>query len=300
MGNAMLIDTHNHMYYHNLNETDLIGEMDAYGIDLAWLLTWYLPPGQHNPRSHQVFSPLNLRLDGTHEGATLDHLLGMRDSYPNRFIAGYCPCPYEGEADKLFEAAHRLHGVRVCGEWSYRLHLDDPRSLELFRTAGGLGAPVVLHMDVPYRPDSEGNPAYQTHWFGGTLDNLERALQACPETVFVGHAPGFWRYISADVDRATESNPAGPVVPASRLHQLFDRYPNIWADLSAGSGLNALNRDPQHAREFLIRYADRLLFGRDAPGNKLQEFLPTLDLPQDVSEKIYYKNALRLVPVDVP
>jgi len=49
---------------------------------------------------------------------------------------------------------------------------------------------------------------------------------------------------------------------------------------------------------FLIEYQDRLLFGRDAPGNALQVHLEELDLPRDVREKIYCENALRLVPLE--
>lgn len=292
----MRIDAHMHVNYQGMDAGSLVAEMDACGIDLAWLLTWYLPPGQEAPRSGAGFSPLNFRPDGTHAGATLDHILAARDRYPGRFVAGYCPCPYEGSAADLFESAWRMHGVRVCGEWSYRLLLDDPRSIQLFRRAGELGAPVVIHVDVPYLPGEKSRPTYQNCWYGGDIRNLERALQACPDTVFIGHAPGFWRYISGDAATAVEAYPPGPVTPGGELHTLFDDYPNLYADLSSGSGLNALSRDPGHARDFLIHRADRLLYGRDGKGNDLQEFLPSVDLPQDVLDKIYYKNAARLVP----
>jgi predicted TIM-barrel fold metal-dependent hydrolase len=90
--------------------------------------------------------------------------------------------------------------------------------------------------------------------------------------------------------------PKGAVKPGGRIYRLFDENPNLWADLSAGSARGALQRDPQHAKEFLSRYADRLLFARDIYGGELNEFLTMLDLPTDVREKIYFKNALRLVP----
>ncbi|MCE2438413.1 MAG: amidohydrolase family protein [Candidatus Latescibacteria bacterium] len=294
----MRIDAHMHVNYQGMDAGSLVSEMDAYGIDLAWLLTWYLPPGQDAPRFGGGFSPLNYRPDGTHAGATLDHILAACDRYPGRFIAGYCPCPYEGSAADLFESAWRMHGVRVCGEWSYRLQLDDPRSIQLFRRAGELGAPVVLHLDVPFLPDDNGNPTYQNHWCGGDVGNLERALQACPNTVFIGHAPGFWRYISGDAATSPESYPSGPVAPGGELHSLLDNHPNLFADLSSGSGLNALRRDPEHARDFLIHRADRLLYGRDNTGNELQEFLPSLDLPRAVLDRIYFKNAASLVSID--
>ena len=68
--------------------------------------------------------------------------------------------------------------------------------------------------------------------------------------------------------------------------------------MSAGSGLNALTRMEDGGRDFLIEYQDRLLFGRDAPGNALQVHLEALDLPRDVREKIYCENALRLIPLE--
>ena len=185
----MIIDSHQHAYYHGFNPAGVIAEMDQFGIDVTWLLTWYHPPAEHAPGSSRAFNPCNIRPDGTHAGATLGELLDARDCHPDRFIAGYCPCPSEGDAPALFEAAYHMHGVRVCGEWSYRMLLDDPRALELFHKAGELKCPVVLHLDVPYLPDENGKQVYQTYWYGGGAAPLERTLQACPDTVFIGHAP---------------------------------------------------------------------------------------------------------------
>jgi len=288
----MIIDAHNHIYYHGLNAEGVLDEMDRFGFDLTWLLTWYLPPSEHIPNSHRTFNPSNVRPDGTHEGTTLNDLSRACEKYPNRFIAGYCPCPTEGNAAAQFEAAVTMHNVRICGEWSYRTVLDDPRAIELFQTAGSLNAPVVLHIDTPYL-----NGIYQEDWYGGEIDTLDRALEKCPHTIFVGHAPGFWRHISGDEKTDPQKYPSGPVTPNGRLFDLLKRHKNLWADLSAGSGLNALKRQDDGGRDFLITYQDRLLFGRDAPGNDLQEYLNTLNLPDDVAEKIYYKNALRLVPL---
>jgi predicted TIM-barrel fold metal-dependent hydrolase len=77
---------------------------------------------------------------------------------------------------------------------------------------------------------------------------------------------------------------------------MLRNYPNLCADLSAGSGLNALQRDPAFAVDFLLEFQDRLLYGRDDFNNRLQEFLDGLGLPQEVLLKVYAANALRLVP----
>ena len=150
---------------------------------------------------------------------------------------------------------------------------------------------------MPWLPDDQGKPVFQPNWYGGTVANLRRALEACPDTVFIGHAPGFWREISGDADDAGQNYPDGLVTPGGRLFELFDSFSNLFADLSAGSGLNALKRDPDHAKQFLLRYQDRLLFGRDYYGGDLDAFLGTIDLPQEVAAKIHCENAQKLVPV---
>ena len=120
-------------------------------------------------------------------------------------------------------------------------------------------------------------------------------VAACPETTFIAHGPGFWRYISGDAETAAAGYPDGPVVEGGRVAALLEALPNLHADLSAKSGLNALQRDPAHGRAFLLRYHDRLLFGRDGFGSELHEFLQSLELPAEAVENIYHRNAERLL-----
>jgi hypothetical protein len=295
----MIIDSHQHVFWHGRDDAGLVADMDEQGIRQAWLLSWEILPHEDERSYHGVLNPRHVRPDGTHLGIPLSDLLLTRDRYPDRFVLSYCPHPQLPDAPKLFEAAYHIHRARVCGEWKFRLPFDDPRCLELFRKAGELRCPVVLHLDVPYLPDPEtGRPVYQRSWYGGTVANLERALIACPETTFIGHAPGFWREISGDADDAPKAYPTGPVQPGGRLYGLFERYPNLYADLSAGSALGALRRDREHARSFLCRFADRLLFGRDFYGGELLEFLASLELPSEVRDRILHENARRLVPED--
>jgi len=292
-----LIDTHQHVFWWNRDDRGLIEDMDAHGIDIAWLLSWEIAPWEDAKSYHSVLNPLNVRPDGTHAGIPLRDLLTAHNNYPGRFVLGYCPHPLIGEASSLLRSAVKMYNVRVCGEWKFRTPFDDPRCLELFHTAGELNLPVVLHLDVPYL-QIEGKSTFQSNWYGGTVANLERALQACPETTFIGHAPGFWREISGDADSAPAGYPRGPVTPGGRLYDLFDRYENLYADLSAGSGRFALERDPEHAVKFINRYSDRLLFARDYYEQDLHNFLQTLDLDQATINKIYFENALKLVPLD--
>jgi predicted TIM-barrel fold metal-dependent hydrolase len=292
---SKIVDSHQHVCWHQRNACGLVADMDTHGIAYAWLLTFCIGPAEETPEDHQYFNPALHRSDDTHPGLPLSELLSAEAQFPGRFVLGYCPNPAWRSAVALLEAAHRMHGARVCGEWKYRQLFDDPRSLEIFHAAGRLKMPVVLHLDVPYLKNAAGGRDYQPLWCGGTVANLERALQACPETVFVGHAPGFWREISGDADDCPQQYPDGAVTPDGRLFALFDRYPNLCADLSAGSGYTALTRNPEHAAAFLTRYADRILFARDYYEQKLHTFLQTLPLSVETVEKIYWRNAERLV-----
>ena len=287
----MIIDSHQHVFWHWRNDADLIADMDSHGIDVAWLLTWEITPAEEDPNWVRILNPAHVRRDGSHAGVPLSDLLLASSRHPGRFILGYCPHPAVGNAPALFESAYHIHRVRVCGEWKFRMAFEDPRCIALFKKAGELKCPVVLHLDVP---TLAGKP--QQMWFGGTVDNLERALQQCPDTIFIGHAPGFWRYISGDAETNPDAYATGPVTPGGRVVELLDKYPNLYADLSAGSGLNALRRDPKHAADFVHRFADRLLFARDYYGGELLDFLRSMNLPQDVSDKILFRNAEKLVP----
>lgn len=291
----MLIDSHQHVFWHRRDDAGLIADMDEHDIDLAWLLTWEIAPEEDWRHFHRALNPANLRPDGTHAGITLRDLLITRDRYPDRFVLGYCPHPLYGDAPSLFEAAYYMHGVRVCGEWKFRVLFDDPRCLNLFRKAGELKCPVVLHIDVPYRVDENGERQYQEKWYAGTIDNLERALIACPETNFIGHAPGFWRCISGDAESDPAEYPDGPVTPGGRIEALFEKYPNLYADLSAGSGRRAMSRDLENAKRFIQRFSHRLLFGRDIYGGTLWELLQSLELPQSVMDNLCFKNAQSLL-----
>ncbi len=288
-----IIDSHQHVFWHGRDDAGLVADMDEHGIEYAWLLSWEIPPAEDNPSYHAVLNPIHVRPDGTHCGIPLEDLLLTRDRNPGRFLVGFCPHPLVGNAPARMRAAARIHKVNICGEWKFRLPFDDPRCLEVFYVAGEFGLPVVLHLDVPYLL-KDGKRTYQPSWYGGTVDHLERALRACPDTIFVGHAPGFWREISADADSDPTAYPKGPLAGRGRLYHLFDTCPNLWADLSAGSALNALKRDPANATEFLTTYHERLLFGRDYYGQDLHEFLQTLSLPAEVTERIYWQNAERL------
>ena len=115
-----------------------------------------------------------------------------------------------------------------------------------------------------------------------------------------GHGPGWWASISGDVKPADLGGyPTGPVAPGGALDTLMGKYPNLFGDLSAGSGVGAITRDPKFGREFLIRRADRLMFGSDIlrPRQNIGqlELYRQLDLPAEVQAKVFRNNARRVL-----
>lgn len=286
----MLIDSHQHTNWHGTSADDVVKNMDAAGIDVSWLLTWEVPEGEYDPYYKSVFDPRCV-------GMPLEDIVAACERFPSRFVAGYAPDPRRPDAIERLEAAVKMHGVRVYGELKLRVLFDDPDVVRMFRKCGELGLPVVFHIDIP----AKERPKFpqRDYWYCVDIDRLETVLKLCPDTTFIGHAPGFWRHISGDGYAAEGAYPKGLVTPGGRVQELLRKYKNLYADLSAGSGLTAISRPPEgHGRAFLIEFQDRLLFGRDCFDSKLMDFLKTQDLPRDAWDKITHRNALRLVPLE--
>src|SRR4029079_18811720 len=90
------------------------------------------------------------------------------------------------------------------------------------------------------------------------------ARKSQPGCNFIGHGPGWWASISGDVtERDLGGYPKGKVAPGGAIDRLMEKYPNLYGDLSAGSGASASSRDLEFGREFLIRRQDRICFGTD-------------------------------------
>jgi len=219
------------------------------------------------------------------------------ERHPTRFVPGYAPDPRRPDAIERLESAVKTYGVRVYGELKVRIVLDDPDVLRVFRTCGDLGLPVLIHIDVPAR--ERPTPPARDYWYCVDIDRLETVMEACPDTVFIGHAPGFWRHISGDGYDAEGAYPKSDVTSGGRVVELLAQCPNLYADLSAPSALNAISRPPEgQGRRFLIEFQDKLLFARDCFDDSLSDFLKQQALPADVWDKITSQNALQLVPLD--
>jgi len=173
-------------------------------------------------------------------------------------------------------------GARGFGEHKVGLNFDDPLMMQIYEACSEVGIPLLFHLDAIRGKDTPGLP------------RLEHAIKTFPKLNFIGHGPGWWASISGDC-KNLGAYPKGPVTPGGAIERLMERYPNIYGDLSAGSGANSISRDMEFGRGFLVRRQDRVMFGTDylQPGQPVPQFelFETLKLPESVEAKIFRKNA---------
>ena len=200
------------------------------------------------------------------------------------------------------------------------VQIDDPRWDPIWAECGRLGIPVIIHTADPaafFLPVDETNERWEElsrhpdwSFYGGDFPTRQALLDA--RNRVIGRHPNT-KFIGAHIANNSEDLVA--------VGQWLDRYPNLFVE--PASRLSELGRQPRAAREFLIRYADRILFGTDGPWPEARlrvywRFFETADesfdyseknpppqglwridgvhLPDDVLAKIYYKNAAKLIP----
>ena len=181
-------------------------------------------------------------------------------------------------------------GCRGFGEILASLPTNDPRMKGIYRACGKVGFPVVFD----FRLGTVGvyDPVGMPY--------LEECLREFPGTVFVGHGPGWWAEISADV-RPEDKNgyPSGKIVAPGKIDHLLSTCPNLHADLSANSALNALSREPQYGREFVLKHWRKLMFGTDwfvrEQEPRMIQLLDSMALPEEAKRAIFSQNAARLL-----
>ena len=180
-------------------------------------------------------------------------------------------------------------GAKGFGEHKPGVNIDDKGNMALYAACNELKLPLLFHIDNQRNMDKPGLPG------------LEKAIKEHPHVNFIGHGPGWWASISGGISETELGGyPKGKVNPGGAIDALMQKYPNIHADLSAGSGAGAISRDLEFGREFLIRRQDRICFGTDflAPGQDVPQFdlfEQRLTLPEDVQAKVFRNNARKLL-----
>jgi hypothetical protein len=124
---------------------------------------------------------------------------------------------------------------------------------------------------------------------------------------FIAHAQTWWGNIDKNHDQKV-MYPKGKVTPGGISDRYLSDYPNFFGDMSAGSGLNALIRDEDHARGFLDRHQDKLLYGSDCSdvagfgptctGAQCISAITRLAPSHEICEKIFHSNARRMLKLN--
>ena len=304
------IDVHSHQWTMPIQDLDkLVMEMDSLNMGVMVNLSGFR--GKY----------LEWSLDNVNE------------NYPNRFIlflnVNFELLDDEGWPDetlKLMDEAVKqgVKGLKVYKELGLndkdndgnRIAVDDPRLDPIWAKCGELGIPILIHSGEPI---SFWNPKdkYNERWlelkqypgryrspekyptFEEVMAEQHNVFRKHPNTKFINAHLGWF---GNDLDR---------------LGKLLDEMPNVYTEL--GAVLAELGRQPRFARAWLIRYQDRVMMGKDI--YKLEEYytyfrvLETddeyfdyyrkrhahwkmygLDLPDSVLRKVYYENALKVIP----
>jgi len=190
-------------------------------------------------------------------------------------------------------------GCKGVGEVLPRMAFDDPKMMNLYRAAESVGLPLLFDMN------SSPKCSYGLFDEPG-LVRLRRALEAYPDLVFIGHGPGFWAEFGTL--RAPEDRygyPKYPIDAEGMIPKLMREYPNLYVDLSAGSGLIAINRDLDYTQKFFEEFSDRILFGTDicfaddepGHGDFLNSMLDSGRITERIYDLIARENAQRLLNI---
>lgn len=239
---------------------------------------------------------------------------GEEQNRINREMAGNYPafswcCNIEaGEPEEVYAklALCKEQGAVGMGELCINRWLEDSLLQAVFDACEKLELPVTIHMSP--------RPGYQY----GVCDRpglpmLEKVLQEHPHLKILGHSQVFWIEMSKDAPADEDGRYGrgqGKVTEKGRLWQLFRKYPNLYGDLSAGSGYCAITRDEENGLAFLETFQDQLLFGTDTADRNSQWQAPLSEwleekysrgkISREVMEKICFRNAEKLYGIHHP
>lgn len=288
----MFIDIHAHAYLWPCPPQDghtqfctpeeVIARYDELGIEKGVLLP-LIGPETYLPQSNE-------------------EILEICRRYPDRFIP-FCNIDPRGIRNSpdtdfsLWLNWYKDHGFKGVGELMPNLPFSHPMVQNFFKQVEAIGFPLIF--DISDRIGGR----YGLYDDPG-LPQLEGCLQKFPKLKILGHGPSFW----AEMGKLETTETRGtylycPIKEEGAVPKLFRKYENMWGDLSAGSGYNALIRDPEYAAKFLNEFQDRLLYGTDicyaTQQIKLPEFLLKLKKEKKISNTVFKKiargNAIKLL-----
>lgn len=183
-----------------------------------------------------------------------DRSRAFQAKYPARVVwAASTEVTDEGAATRLRQAAR--DGAVGFGELKSHVEADGPELQRIYALAAELAVPVMVHFQEVEHFPGEG-------LWGTGFKRFEAMLKKYPKTRFIGHADAFWANL--DAKYANEASyPTGPITRGGVTDKLLGDYANLFGDVSANSGNNAMSRDAAFTADFLKRHQDKLIFGSD-------------------------------------
>jgi len=282
-----IIDIHQHTNYHDRTNSRLLFHQRAMGVTQTILL----------PAGSSVSRPSTR--DGKHNGlggakaGGNESVLDMARAHPGEYRFGANEVTDLPESRMEIEKHLKLGGV-IIGEQKFGIECDSRESRLLYDLAAEYQVPILLH--------------FQHGTYNLGYEHFGKMLEKHPRTTFIGHAQTFWANIDAKHADQAVLYPKGPITAGGLTDRYLADYPNMFADMSAGSGLNALTRDEDHTRGFLDRHQTKILYGSDCADQvgsgtgcqgaqtiaAIRRFAPN----KSAERKILYDNARQLFRFD--
>lgn len=269
---------------------------------------------------------------GTRERLT-QTVRNMKGRYPDRFVI-FANIDFDGIDDPDFgvraaaqlerDVANGAQGLKIFKNLGmfvedsdgHRVPTDDPHLDPVWEKCAELGIPVLIHTGEP-APFFEAHDRFNERW----LELKQFPNRARPADRFPP-----WEQIMNEQWNVFRRHPNTTFIAAhlawlggdlARLGRLLDELPNMHVEI--GAVLAELGRQPRFARAWFMRYQDRVLFGKDAwnpteyhvyfrtleTADEYFDYyrrrhafwkLYGLDLPEEVLRKLYYENAVRIIP----
>jgi predicted TIM-barrel fold metal-dependent hydrolase len=271
--NEPIIDIHQHTNYSGRSNDQLVAHQRTMGISKTVLL----PAGSRYGLAASAFGN--------------DSVVELTRQYPKEFVFFANELPDLPQAQAVLEKYLRMGAIGI-GEQKFPVEADSSYIDLVANIAHYFDVPVLLHFE------------YGTYNLG--FERFHKVLDRFPQVNFIGHAQTWWGNIDKNLDPRV-LYPKTPVTPGGLADRWLSDYHNMYGDLSAGSGLNALLRDEEHARGFVTRHQDKLLYGsdcsdRDGQGPNCsgsQQIAAIRRLAPDpaVVKKILYGNAARVLKI---
>ena len=280
-----IIDIHQHTNYLGRSDAELLSHQRAMGVT-----TTILQPAGHPVDYGSTYYGVGNGLQAEATGNEACYALAQK--YPKEFSFGANEVPDVPGAIAEIEKYLKL-GAPIIGESKFGVECDSPEMQKIYQLAQAYNVPILMH--------------WQHNMYNRGIQRFDKMLEKFPKVNFIGHAQTWWANIDKNYSNQNEIYPKSKATPGGLTDRLLSNYPNMYGDLSAPSGLNAILRDEDHMRGFMQRHQDKLVFGSDCTdklgegktcaGSQIIAGIRRLAPSKAIERKILYENAKRIIRI---